>query len=151
MIRAADRINRCRIDLLVEKLRSALWVIQGKIVAVLGLAYKPDTDDIGFSPALDLLRRLRAMGAVVRALDPRANDNARQVLADVIYMDDPYEIAARADALVITTEWNEFRLLDWKRINRSMARPLLLDGRNLLVPEEMKALGFEYYSVGRPS
>jgi UDPglucose 6-dehydrogenase len=90
------------------------------------------------------------MGAVVRAFDPRANNNARQALADVTYMSDAYETAAGADALLIATEWNEFRLLDWKRISQSMARPLLLDGRNLLAPEEMKALGFEYYSIGRP-
>ena len=106
--------------------------------------------DINPSPALDLLRRLRARGAVVRAFDPRANDNARRAFADAIYMNDPYELAAGADALLITTEWDQFRQLDWKRIHDSLARPLLLDGRNFLVPEEMKALGFEYYSIGRP-
>lgn len=146
---AAERINRRRIDHFIEKLQSAAWVLQRKTVGVLGLAYKPDTDDIGFSPALDLLRRLRGLGAVVRAFDPRANDNARRAFGDAIYMNDPYEVAAGADALLIATEWKEFRLLDWKRIHSSMARPLLMDGRNLLVPEEMKALGFEYYSVGR--
>jgi UDPglucose 6-dehydrogenase len=150
MMRAAEEVNRRRIDLFIEKLQSAMWVLRQKIVGILGLAYKPDTDDIGFSPALGLLRRLRAMDVVVRAFDPKANENARQAFADAIYMSDPYEIAAGADALVITTEWNEFRLLDWKRINRSMARPLVLDARNLLVPEDMKALGFEYYSIGRP-
>jgi UDPglucose 6-dehydrogenase len=151
MMSAAERVNTRRIDLFIEKLQSAMWVVQRKIVGVLGLAYKPDTDDIGSSPALDLLRRLRAMGAVVRAFDPRANDNARRAFADAIYMNDPYEIVAGADALLITTEWDQFRQLDWKRIHDSLARPLLLDGRNFLVPEEMKALGFEYYSIGRPA
>lgn len=151
MLKAAERINTRRIDLFIEKVRSALWVIDHKIVGVLGVAYKPDTDDISFSPAFELLRRLRAMGAVVRAFDPRANNNARQAFADVSYMNDAYEIAAGADALLIATEWSEFRRLDWSRIHRVMGRPLLLDARNLLVPEEMKALGFEYYSIGRPS
>jgi len=151
LLKAAEQINIRRIDLFLEKIQSALWVMGQKVVAVLGLAYKPGTDDIAFSPAFELLRRLRAMGAVVRAFDPRANNNARQAFADVSYMNDAYEIAAGADALLIATEWSEFRLLDWRRIHRLMGRPLLLDARNLLVPEEMKALGFEYYSIGRPS
>ena len=129
MLKAAERINTRRIDLFIEKVRSALWVIDHKIVGVLGVAYKPDTDDISFSPAFELLRRLRAMGAVVRAFDPRANNNARQAFADVSYMNDAYEIAAGADALLIATEWSEFRRLDWSRIHRVMGRPLLLAHR----------------------
>jgi UDPglucose 6-dehydrogenase len=150
MLREAERINKGRIDRFVEKLRGALWVVRGKQVGVLGLAFKPNTDDIRFAPAIDLVQRLLAEGAKVRAYDPEAMDRARAVLPQIDYAKSPYEAAEDAEALLIATEWDEFRKLDWERIRGAMARPLIVDGRNLLSPREMKSQGFEYRSFGRP-
>ena len=150
MLREAERINRGRIDRFVEKLRGALWVVRGKQLGVLGLAFKPNTDDIRFAPAIDLVQRLLAEGARVRAYDPEAMDRARAVLPQIDYAKSPYEAAEDAEALLIATEWDEFRKLDWDRIREVMARPLIVDGRNLLSPREMKSQGFEYRSFGRP-
>lgn len=150
MLREAERINKGRIDRFVEKLRGALWVVRGKQLGVLGLAFKPNTDDIRFAPAIDLVQRLLAEGAKVRAYDPEAMDRARAVLPQIDYAKSPYEAAEDAEALLIATEWDEFRKLDWDRIREAMARPLIVDGRNLLSPREMKSQGFEYRSFGRP-
>ena len=150
MLREAERINKGRIDRFVEKLRGALWVVRGKQLGVLGLAFKPNTDDIRFAPAIDLVQRLLAEGAKVRAYDPEAMDRARAVLPQIDYAKSPYEAAEDAEALLIATEWDEFRKLDWERIREAMARPLIVDGRNLLSPREMKSQGFEYRSFGRP-
>jgi UDPglucose 6-dehydrogenase len=150
MLREAEKINRRRIEHVVEKLRHALWVIKEKAIAVLGLAFKPNTDDIRFAPSIDLIQRLIYEGAHVRAHDPQAMEKARTELPDVYFGADPYDAAQNTEALVIATEWEEFKKLDWERVRDSMVRPLILDARNLLVPAEMKALGFEYHSLGRP-
>jgi UDPglucose 6-dehydrogenase len=150
MLREVEKINKQRIDRLVEKLRGALWVIRGKQVAVLGLAFKPNTDDIRFAPAIDLVSRLISEGARVRAYDPQAMEKARAVLPQIEYASSAYDAAKDADVLLIATEWDEFRNLDWKKLRDTMARPLIVDGRNLLSPREMKSLGFEYRSFGRP-
>src|SRR5437899_8046061 len=128
----------------------ALWVVKDKQVGVLGLAFKPNTDDVRFAPAIEVISRLVAEGAQVRACDPEAMEKAGALLPPITYHRDPYEVAKNADALLITTEWEEFRRLDWERIRDLMARPLLLDARNLLDPAQMKALGFDYHSFGRP-
>jgi UDPglucose 6-dehydrogenase len=150
MLREAEKINKKRIDRFFEKIRSALWVVKDKQVAVLGLAFKPNTDDIRFAPAIDLIHQLLAEGARVRAYDPQAMEKARAVLPQIEYAKSAYEAAQNSEALLIATEWEEFRTLDWERVRNSMARPLILDGRNLLSPRDMKALGFEYRSFGRP-
>ena len=151
MLREAEKINRRRIDRFIEKIRESLWVIKGKRVAVLGLAFKANTDDIRFSPAIDLVRQLVGEGACVRAYDPKAVEKAQGLLPEVEYSESAYDAAEDAEALLIATEWDEFRKLDWERIREVMARPLILDGRNLLLPKEMKTLGFEYQCFGRPS
>jgi UDPglucose 6-dehydrogenase len=150
LLREAERVNTRRIDQFMEKVRRALWVIKDKQVGVLGLAFKPNTDDIRFAPAIEVVRRLRAEGAIVRASDPVAIERARAVLDGVSFSKDPYEVAHGADALLLLTEWKEYRDLDWKRIHVEMARPLVLDGRNMMPLAEMTALGFEYHSFGRP-
>jgi UDPglucose 6-dehydrogenase len=150
MLREAERINRQRIDNFVEKLRHSLWVLKGKRIALLGLAFKANTDDIRFAPSIDLIKRLQEEGVHLSAYDPQATKKICARFPDLNCTPDAYEAARGADALLIVTEWEEFRNLDWKRIHASMARPLILDGRNLLSPEEMTALGFEYQSVGRP-
>jgi UDPglucose 6-dehydrogenase len=150
LLKEAEKINHKRIDHVVEKIRRALWVVRGKKVGVLGLAFKANTDDIRFAPAIDLVERLAAEGAHVRAYDPEAMEKAREGHPKLNLGKTAYEVAEDADVLVLATEWPEFRKLDWVRVRDSMARPLIMDARNLLVPAEMKALGFEYHSVGRP-
>lgn len=150
MLREAERINKRRIDQFVEKLRHALWVLKGKKIGLLGLAFKANTDDIRFAPSIDLIERLKDEGAYVTAYDPQAMDKTCLQFPDIRCADNAYEAARGADALVIATEWEEFKKLDWKRIHDSMERPLVMDGRNLLSPKEMQELGFEYESIGRP-
>jgi UDPglucose 6-dehydrogenase len=150
LLKEAERINKMRIAYFLEKARKALWVLKEKRVGILGLAFKANTDDIRFAPAIELIRQLLAEGAHVSAYDPAAMEKTRPIHPGVQYGADAYEAAKDADALLLVTEWSEFRKLDWKRIHDSMARPLLLDGRNLLDPAAMKALGFEYHSIGRP-
>ncbi|HXH49783.1 MAG TPA: UDP-glucose/GDP-mannose dehydrogenase family protein, partial [Terriglobia bacterium] len=148
LLKEVELINKRRINHFVEKIRRALWVIKGKKIGVLGLAFKPNTDDIRFSPPIDLVTQLLAEGADVSAYDPAAMDRARKLLPDIHYGKDAYEVACGVDALLIATEWPEFGALDWERIQRSMARPLVLDGRNLLDPALMAQKGFEYHSFG---
>ena len=152
LLKEVEKINKRRIDRFFEKIRGALWVVRGKQLGVLGLAFKPNTDDIRFAPAIELVKRLVAEGARVRAYDPAAMEKARPELAEIEYAKSAYEASENAEALLIATEWKEFRDLDWNKIRESMARPLIVDGRNLLSPQEMKTLGFEYLSfAGRPA
>jgi len=151
LLKETEKINKRRIDQLMEKIQKALWVVKDKRIAVLGLAFKPNTDDVRFAPAIEVVRRLLAERAVVRASDPVAMEKARAILPGVEFIEDPYRAAQGADALLLLTEWAQYRELDWKRISREMARPLVIDARNMLSPAEMKALGFEYDCFGRPA
>jgi UDPglucose 6-dehydrogenase len=150
MLREAERVNVRRIDRFCEKIREALWVVRGKQIGVLGLAFKANTDDTRFAPAITLIQRLLEQGAKIKAYDPEAMDRAKALLPNIEYAKSPYEVAEDSEALVIATEWNEFKELDWDRVQKAMLRPLILDGRNLLSPKEMRARGFEYRSFGRP-
>jgi len=132
-------------------MEQALWVLKDKRISLLGLAYKPDTDDIRGSLAIELYNMLVAAGAQVRAFDPQAMGKARAVCPGIACGANAYEVAGHADAITIATEWDEFRQLDWERIRRLMTRPLVFDARNLLSPGRMKSLGFEYHSIGRPA
>lgn len=150
LLKEAEKVNRRRVDHFLEKIRRALWVVKEKQIGVLGLAFKPNTDDIRFAPAIEIVRQLLADGAHISAFDPQAMEKARTMLPQIKYAESAYGAARDAEALIIATEWDEFRKLEWERIRESMARPLVLDGRNLLVPGEMRTLGFEYHSIGRP-
>ena len=150
LLKETERVNRNRVDQLLDKVKKALWVMKGKQIGVLGIAFKPNTDDIRLAPAIEVIRRLLAEGAVVRATDPEAMTRARAVFPTLHYSEDPYEVARGADALLILTEWEQYRRLDWKRVREEMARPLVVDARNMLRPADMAALGFEYISFGRP-
>ncbi len=123
--------------------------LRGKTVAVLGLTFKPDTDDMREAPSIPLVTGLLDLGAKVRAHDPVGMEQARRELPDIEYSDDPYLCARGADVLVIVTEWVQFRVLDFERLKREMARPLLVDLRNVYRPREMAAVGFTYEGVGR--
>jgi len=150
MLKEAERVNKRRIDLYLEKIRQALWVVKDKQVGVLGLAFKANTDDIRFAPSLEVIRRLLAEGAQVRAYDQEAMDRTSAIFPQIQCCREPHEVARDADALLILTEWEEFRQLDWERIYKLMARPLVIDGRNLLDPKAMLERGFEYHSFGQP-
>jgi UDPglucose 6-dehydrogenase len=149
MLKAAERVNKQRIDRYFEKIHKALWVIKGKKVAVLGLAFKANTDDIRFAPALEVIRRLLDEGAEVHATDPQAISRTKPLFPAVTYHEDPYAALTAADIALICTEWQVFRKLDWERAGHTMARRLVIDGRNLYSPKKMQELGFEYYSFGR--
>ena len=150
LLHAVENINRRRVESLMQKLHQALWVIQHKCIAVLGLSFKPDTDDIRFAPALDLIRQILDAGGEVRAYDPQAIEKAKAELPTVTYCESAYQAAQGAEALIIATEWEQFRQLDWALMRETMGRPLILDGRNFLQANTMRTLGFEYYGVGRP-
>jgi UDPglucose 6-dehydrogenase len=149
ILKAAERVNKQRIDRFLEKVHQALWVVKGKRVAILGLAFKANTDDVRFSPALEVARRMLAEGADVHATDPEAISRAAAILPQVTYHDDPYETLRDAEAALLCTEWDEYRQLDWDRAGRTMARRLVIDGRNLCSPARMRDLDFEYFSFGR--
>jgi UDPglucose 6-dehydrogenase len=149
ILKAAERVNKQRIDRFLEKVRKALWVVKGKRLAVLGLAFKANTDDIRFSPALEVMKRLVDEGAQVHASDPEAIAKTKTVFPQVRYHEDPYETLQDADAALVCTEWECFQKLDWERAGKVMARKLVIDGRNLYRPQRMRELGFEYYSFGR--
>jgi len=149
LLKATERVNKQRIDRFLEKVHKALWVVKGKHVAVLGLAFKANTDDIRFAPALEVVKRLLEEGAIVHASDPEAISRAKALFPKVTYHEDPYDALRGADAALVCTEWDVFRNLDWKRAKPLMARGLVVDGRNLYSPKLMRDLGFEYYSFGR--
>jgi UDPglucose 6-dehydrogenase len=149
ILKATERVNKQRIDRFFDKIHQALWVVKGKRVAVLGLAFKANTDDIRFAPALEVLKRLIEEGAVIHATDPEAMPRTKALFPQVHYHEDPYEALRDADAALICTEWNSFRSLDWERAGSLMARKLVIDGRNLYTPQGMREKGFEYYSFGR--
>jgi len=149
ILKAAERVNKQRLDRFFEKVHKALWVIRGKRVAVLGLAFKANTDDIRFAPALDVIRRLLEEGAQVQAADPQAISHTKRQFPNISYMEDPYEALQGADAALVCTEWPAYRNLDWEKAGPVMSRRLVIDGRNLYDPKKMQALGFEYYCFGR--
>ncbi|MDQ6774580.1 MAG: UDP-glucose/GDP-mannose dehydrogenase family protein [Candidatus Dormibacteraeota bacterium] len=149
LLHAVMDINRDQRKLAVEKVRECLGTLRGQIVGLLGLAFKPNTDDLREAPSLEIARALLAKGATVRAYDPAAIARAKKQLPEVDYRRNPYAVARGADALIVVTEWNEFRHLDLARLKRSMRRPVLVDGRNIYAPEEMRRLGFVYRGIGR--
>ncbi len=150
MLKAAERVNKQRIDRFLEKVRKALWVIKEKKIAVLGLAFKANTDDIRFAPALEVVQRLLAEGAHVRASDPQAIGRTKALFPQVSYHEDLYDALRDADAALLCTEWEIFRRIDWERAGKLMARRLVIDGRNLCEPAGMREIGFEYHCFGRP-
>ena len=149
ILKAAERVNKQRIDRFLDKVSKALWVVKGKRVAILGLAFKANTDDIRFAPALEVMKRLLEEGAEVHACDPEALEKAKRQFPQAHYHDDPYKALEGAHAALICTEWDVYKKIDWDRAGKLMARNLVVDGRNLYQPEKMKALGFEYFSFGR--
>jgi len=149
LLQAVMDINRNQRRRVIFKLRKALGNLDEKVIGVLGLSFKPNTDDIREAPALEIIHLLENEGAIVQAYDPQAMENASQVFKRVIMCDSPYKVAEGADALVLATEWNEFKQIDLKRIYDLMRQPIIMDGRNLWDPEKVISIGFKYFGVGR--
>src|SRR5262245_12806415 len=150
LLRAVVDINRERAGHFVGMIEKVMSPLDGKIIAVLGVAFKPNPDDMREAKSVEVVSQLAAHGATVRAYDPVALDNARRVFpSSAIYCDSLYDAATGADALALVTEWNEFKFLNLERVRNAMRRPVIFDGRNLWEPERMRRLGFEYYSIGR--
>ena len=149
IIEAVLRVNHDIKERMVDKVADALGDPNGKTVSILGLAFKPETDDMRDSPTIPLIAGLQKRGATIRAYDPEAMDNARTMFENVSFCRDAYDAAKDADALVIATEWNEFRALNLGRIKSLVRQPLIVDLRNVYDPQRMKAEGFQYFSVGR--
>lgn len=149
IVEAVIAVNEQQRLAMVPKIEKLVSELAGKTVAVLGLAFKPETDDVRDAPAIAIIQQLVARGANVRAFDPVAMSAASGLLPDIVYAADEYDAAAGADVLVLITEWNQFRALDMKRIRDSMKAPRIADLRNIYEPAAMRELGFEYVGVGR--
>ena len=151
IVEAVIKVNRDQRARMLNKIRDALGTLEGKIVGVLGLTFKPNTSDVRESPALDIVQTLLNKGVEIKVYDPEGMDEFKKVVKDekLSYHNNAYDVAKGADALVVLTEWNEFRNLDLKKLRKVLARPVILDLRNIYEPEEMTKLGFKYSGVGR--
>ncbi|MBI3969649.1 MAG: UDP-glucose/GDP-mannose dehydrogenase family protein [Chloroflexi bacterium] len=149
LLRTVIEINKDQRLKVIQKLRDALGTLEGQTVALLGLAFKPNTDDLREAPALDIAHLLRVDGAQVRAYDPVAMPRAKHVLPDAYLARDAYDAVDGADAAVVVTDWNEFKQLDLRRLRERMSRPVLVDGRNIYEPAAARAAGFLYHAIGR--
>jgi UDPglucose 6-dehydrogenase len=143
-------INQKQREIFIRKIKNALWIVKDKTIGILGLSFKPNTDDMREAPAIDIIKALQLEGAKIKAYDPEAMEIAKEHFgSSITYCNDPYEVAKDCDALVLATEWDEFKNLDLKRVYDLLHYPILIDGRNLYDPAVMKQIGFEYHCIGR--
>lgn len=149
LLKEVQHINADQMERFLRKITDTLWVLKGKTIGVLGLAFKQNTDDVRSSPAIELCRRLLKEGATLRVHDPKGMDKARAILPGVTYVEDMNAVAESCDALVVATEWDEFKQLDLERARQALTHPIMFDGRNLFDAAEMEKLGWIYKSVGR--
>lgn len=149
LLKEVERINEEQMQRFVKKLEDMLWNLKDKNLCILGLAFKPNTDDMRFAPSITIIRECLHQGARVSAYDPVAMDRAREIMPEIRYAADPYEAAVDADAVLLLTEWDEFRRLDLNKLKAVMRQPVFLDGRNVFSPGDMKRIGFIYTGIGR--
>ena len=149
LLSAVNTINEDQRKFIFQKIKKMISPLKGKSIAVWGLAFKPKTDDIREAPSIDIIRELQKSGAKIRAFDPVAKINAKKVLKGVTFCGDPYLAVKGCDALLVATEWNEFRVLDFEHVKRLLKQPNIIDGRNIYEPDEMRKAGFNYMGVGR--
>ncbi len=149
LLKEVQKINAEQMDRFVKKIADTLWVLKDKTIGVLGLAFKQNTDDVRTSPAIDLCQRLQKEGAKLRVHDPKAMEKAKALLKDVTFVEEMDAIAEGCDALVVATEWEQFKKLDLERVRKDLTHPIMFDGRNLFDVAEMERLGFIYKSIGR--
>lgn len=153
ILRGALSVNEERVSKFVKKLKEILWVIKGKKIAIWGLSFKPNTDDIRDAPSIRVIQELLKEGALIRAYDPKAVPNMKRLFPegeDLKYFSDKYDAVKGSEALLIITEWEEFKKADLNKLKKIMELPIILDGRNIYNPKEVRSLGFEYHSIGRP-
>lgn len=150
LLRSVKNINEAQKIAILKKVKDNLWIIKDKTIGMLGLSFKPNTDDIRSAPALDLIEALLGEGAKIKIYDPQAMAKAKAILGKrVSYCANPYEVSRACDCLLVVTEWDEFKVLDFAKIKRLLKRPLIIDGRNIYDPENMEKLGFTYVGIGR--
>jgi UDPglucose 6-dehydrogenase len=153
ILEEAYKVNEARIDVFIKKIKDALWVIKGKKIAIWGLSFKPNTDDIREAPALKIIPRLLNEGALLQLYDPKAMENTKKVIPpsdQVFYASSAYAAAKGAHAIAIITEWDEFKNVNLQEIKKLMITPIIVDGRNIFEPQKVRELGFLYFSIGRP-
>ncbi|HAV42489.1 TPA: UDP-glucose 6-dehydrogenase [bacterium] len=150
LLKEVQEINEAQKMAVVRKTEELLWNLNNKTIGILGLAFKPNTDDMREAPSITIIKGLQSEGVKIKAYDPVAMPRAKEVLEDVIYGNDPYEVAEGSDCLILLTEWPQFKDLDLLKIKELLSRPNIVDGRNIYQPEEMRKLGFNYKSIGRP-
>jgi UDPglucose 6-dehydrogenase len=149
LLRAVDKINQDQCRQIVKKAKELLWNLGGKTVGILGLAFKPDTDDIREAPSIKIIEQLKQEGVDIKAYDPAAMENIKQIFPDIGLCQDLYQVAEGSDALIIATDWKEFKEMELNRIKALLNQPVIIDGRNIFEPARMRELGFTYRSVGR--
>jgi len=149
ILKAVRNTNEEQKKFVFHKIKDALWIIKDKTIAVLGLAFKPNTDDLRNSPSIDLINALKKEGAQIKVYDPKAMEKAKNILKEVTYCNDPYQAAKNADCLIVATEWNEFKELNFTKVKKLLKRPLIVDARNVYDAKLLKSTGFTYIGVGR--
>ncbi len=150
LLKAVDKINEDQKKFFLKKIEQAIWNISGKTIGVLGLSFKPNTDDMRFAPSIDIIGALQQQGDRIKAFDPHAMEKAKSVLRNVVYCKDSYAACRGSDCIIILTEWDEFKEIDLKKVKSLLNQPVIVDGRNIYQPEKVRAMGFRYYSIGRP-
>ncbi len=151
MLRSVEKVNADQVAHFYKKIEETFWVLKGKKIAIWGLAFKPNTDDMRQAPVLEIIRRLKEEGSKIVAYDPKAMPNAKAMIPDILYADDPYEMLSGCDGLIVATEWDVFVKASLDQIKAKLAQPVVVDGRNIFDPKTMKEKGFVYVSVGRPN
>ncbi|OGX15711.1 MAG: UDP-glucose 6-dehydrogenase [Omnitrophica WOR_2 bacterium RBG_13_41_10] len=149
LLKAARGINQQQKAFFLNKIKDVLWIIKDKTIGVLGLAFKPNTDDIRSAPSLEIIKALQDEGAKIKIYDPQAQDKGKEVLSNVKFSKDAYALSRGCDCLIIMTEWDEFKELDLAKIKKLLKRPIIIDGRNIYEPRQMQKLGFHYVGIGR--
>ncbi len=149
LLKIVKKINEQQKEFMLKKIRDSLWILKDKTIGVLGLTFKPNTDDLRNAVSIDIIKGLRKEGAKIKVYDPAGTSKAKKILGEVKFCLNAYQAAKNSDCLLIITEWDEFKELDLSRIKKLLRQPLIIDGRNIYEPQEMKKLGFRYIGVGR--
>lgn len=149
LLKEVRNINDFQKASFVRLIEDKLWIVKNKTIGILGLAFKPNTDDMRNAPCIDIINMLQHEGGIIRAYDPEATENAKQMFKNITYAKDAYQLAKGCDCLLLLTEWEEFKKLDYKKIKKSMRHAIIFDGRNYLHDINLRDIGFEYYGLGR--
>jgi len=149
LLKEVRQVNEEQKQSFLHLIEDKMWIVKNKVIGVLGLAFKPNTDDIRNAPSIDIISTLQREGAKIKAYDPKAMPNAQQYLKDVTFAKDPYSLAKGCDCLLVLTEWEEFKCLNFNKIQLAMKQAIIFDGRNLYWGKDLEKLGFEYYGIGR--